>query len=201
MNFPDKKYGIIYIDPAWEYDHKSVGGSGSSASNQKYDVMSHAELKELQIQKIADENCILFCWATYPKLSEAIDLIKSWEFTYKTVAFTWIKTNKKSSSYFFGMGSWTRSNAEICLLATKGKPKRLDAGISQIIVSPVQEHSKKPNIVRDKIIQLVGDLPRIEIFARTKVHGWDVIGNDEKLENIPLEAFSHQLINKELLLD
>ena len=117
-------------------------------------------------------------------------MIKAWGFTYKTVAFTWIKTNKKSSSYFIGMGSWTRSNAEICLLATKGKPKRLDAGISQIIVSPVQENSKKPNIVRDKIIQLVGDLPRIEIFARTKVHGWDVIGNDERLENQPLEVFS-----------
>ena len=152
--------------------------------------MSHAELKEIKIQKIADENCILFCWATYPKLSEALDLIRSWGFTYKTVAFTWIKTNKKSSGYFIGMGSWTRSNAELVLLATKGKPKRLDAGISQIIVSPVQEHSKKPNIVRDKIIRLVGDLPRIEIFARTKVHGWDVIGNDEKLQSQPLEVFS-----------
>ena len=202
MNFPDKKYGIIYIDPAWEYDCKFVGGTHrTSSSNYKYDVMSNAELKELPIKKIADDNCILFCWATYPKLNEVFDLISAWGFTYKTVAFTWIKTNKKSSSYFMGMGSWTRANAEIVLLATKGKPKRLDAGISQIIVSPVQEHSKKPNIVRNKIIQLVGDLPRIEIFARTKVHGWDVIGNDEKLQNQPLEAFSHQLINKELLLD
>jgi len=190
LNFPDKKYGIIYIDPAWEYECKSVGGSGTSSSDCKYDVMSHAELKELSIQKIADENCILFCWATYPKLPDAIDLIRSWNFNYKTVAFTWIKTNKKASGYFMGMGRWTRANPEIVLLATKGKPKRLDAGISNLIVSPIQEHSKKPNIVRDKIIQLVGDLPRIEIFGRTKVHGWDVIGNDEKLQNQPLEVFS-----------
>ena len=188
MNFPDKKYGIIYIDPAWTYEDKALAGNRGACC--KYDVMSNAELKELPIQKIADENCILFCWATYPKLSDALDLIRSWGFTYKTVAFTWIKTNKKSSSYFMGMGRWTRANPEIVLLATKGKPKRLDAGISQIIVSPVQEHSKKPNIVRDKIIQLVGDLPRIEIFARTKVHGWDVIGNDEKLQNQALEVFS-----------
>ena len=188
MNFPDKKYGIIYIDPAWTYEDKALAGNRGACC--KYDVMSNAELKELPIKKIADDNCILFCWATYPKLNEVFDLISAWGFTYKTVAFTWIKTNKKSSSYFMGMGSWTRANAEIVLLATKGKPKRLDAGISQIIVSPVQEHSKKPNIVRNKIIQLVGDLPRIEIFARTKVHGWDVIGNDEKLQNQPLEVFS-----------
>ena len=75
-------------------------------------------------------------------------------------------------------------------MTTKGKPKRLDAGITNLIVSPIQEHSKKPNIIRKKIIQLVGDLPRIELFARTKVHGWDVWGNDEKLKNIPLEVFS-----------
>jgi N6-adenosine-specific RNA methylase IME4 len=188
LNFPDKKYQIIYVDPAWEYEDKALAGNRGACC--KYDVMSNAELKKLPIQKIADENCILFCWATYPKLSDALDLISSWNFTYKTVGFTWVKTNKKSSGYFMGMGRWTRANPEIVLLATKGKPKRLAAGITNLIVSPVQEHSKKPNIIRDKIIQLVGDLPRIELFARTKIHGWDVWGNDPKLQNKPLEVFS-----------
>ena len=188
MNFPDKKYGIIYIDPAWTYEDKALAGNRGACC--KYDVMSNAELKELPIQKIADENCILFCWATFPKLNEALELIKVWGFEYKTVAFTWVKKGKNTSKYFIGMGRWTRANAEICLLATKGKPKRIDAGISQIIDTPVRKHSQKPDIVRSKIIQLCGDLPRIELFARTKVHGWDVIGNDEKLENLPLEVFS-----------
>jgi N6-adenosine-specific RNA methylase IME4 len=88
-----------------------------------------------------------------------------------------------------GMGNYTRGNTEFCLMGVKGKPKRIDNNVSQLIKSTIRQHSKKPDIVRDKITQLCGDLPRIELFARTKVHGWDVWGNDEKLEATPLESF------------
>ena len=186
LNFPDKKYQIIYADPAWEYNDEMMHGGAPD----HYDIMNNEELKKLPIQKIADENCILFLWVTLPKLNEVFDLISAWGFTYKTVAFTWIKTNKNSNSYFIGMGRWTRSNPELCLLCTKGKPKKITNKVRQLVVSPVGEHSKKPNEVRNRIIQLVGDLPRIELFARTKVHGWDVWGNDEKLQSQPLEVFS-----------
>ena len=187
MKLPDKKYQIILTDPAWQYDDKALAGNRGACC--KYDVMNLADLKLIPVWNIADENCILFMWATFPKLNEALELIKVWGFEYKTVAFTWVKKGKNTSKYFIGMGRWTRANAEICLLAIKGKPKRIDAGISQIIDTPVRKHSQKPDIVRSKIIQLCGDLPRIELFARTKVHGWDVIGNDEKLQNEPLEAY------------
>jgi len=187
LNFPDKKYQIIYADPAWQYDDEMKPPRGSAYH---YDIMHNEELEKLPVQNLADENCILFLWCTYPKLNVVFDLIKAWGFTYKTVAFTWIKTNKNSNSYFIGMGRWTRSNPELCLLCTKGKPKRISNKVRQLVVSPVGEHSKKPNEVRNRIIQLVGDLPRIELFARTKVHGWDVWGNDEKLQNQPLEVFS-----------
>ena len=77
-----------------------------------------------------------------------------------------------------GMGRWTRANAEVCLLATKGKPKRINAGVRQIIESVPEKHSKKPDIVRDKIVDLVGELPRVELFARNETDGWDVWGNE-----------------------
>jgi len=186
MNLPDKKYNIIYADPAWEYDDKALAGDRGAGC--KYSVMSIEELKALPVQSIADNDCILFMWVTFPKLQEGLDLIQAWGFIYKTVAFTWIKKSG-IGTYYVGMGSYTRANAEIVLLATKGKLKRIDGSVKQIIESTPKQHSQKPNIVRDKIIQLYGDLPRIELFARTKIHGWDIWGNDEKLKQNPLESF------------
>lgn len=140
--------------------------------------MSLEELTALPVSDLADTDSILFLWVTFPQLPEALRLIKAWGFRYKTVAFVWLKTNRKARTWFYGLGFWTRGNAEICLLATKGHPKRQSAGVHQLIVSPVEQHSKKPDIVRDKIVALMGDLPRIELFARQKSPGWDVWGNE-----------------------
>jgi len=188
LNFPDKKYNIIYADPAWAYLRKDTRGS-------PYPEMSTEEIINFKVngklvKEISDKNCILFLWATFPRLTEALKVIEGWGFEYRTLGFNWIKQNRNNPSWFWGMGNWTRSNPEICLIGIKGKPKRLRADIHSVIVSSYREHSKKPDVIRDKIIQLMGDLPRIELFARTKVHGWDVIGNDEKLQNQPLEVFS-----------
>lgn len=117
-------------------------------------------------------------WATFPQLSEALQVIKAWGFQYKTVAFVWLKQNRKSPGWFYGLGYWTRGNAEICLFATKGHPKRQSKAVHQFIISPIEGHSKKPDITRDKIISLVGDLPRLELFARETPPGWDVWGNE-----------------------
>lgn len=111
-------------------------------------------------------------------MREAFSVIDAWGFTYKTVAFVWVKQNRKSNSLFVGMGYWTRANAEICVLATRGHPKRVNAGVRQIILSHIEEHSKKPDEVRDRIVQLMGDVPRIELFARQAPKGWDVWGNE-----------------------
>ena len=105
-------------------------------------------------------------------------MIRAWGFTFKTVAFTWVKLAPKANSIYWGMGFWTRSNAEVCLLALKGHPKRQNAGIHQFVIAHLEQHSKKPGEVRDKIIKLMGDLPRIELFAREKTPGWDVWGNE-----------------------
>ncbi len=108
----------------------------------------------------------------------AFDVIKAWGFTYKTMAFTWIKQNKKSPTLFWGIGNWTRSNAEFCLLATKGNIKRVAPNVHSVVMSPVARHSQKPAEVRDRIVQLMGDCPRIELFARERVPGWDAWGDE-----------------------
>ena len=140
--------------------------------------MSIEDLCALPVANIAAKDCALFLWATYPNLREAFAVIDAWGFEYKTVAFTWVKRNKKSPGFFVGLGYWTRANAEICLLATRGSPKRISKSVRQIIDTPIERHSKKPDEARDRIAELMGDVPRIELFAREKAPGWDVFGNE-----------------------
>ena len=147
--------------------------------------MGIEELCALPVSEITEKDCVLFLWATFPQLKEALQLIKAWGFTYKTVAFVWLKTNKKALTWFYGLGFWTRVNAEICLLATKGHPKRQAKNIHQLIISPIEEHSKKTEEARKKIVALMGDIPRIELFARKESPGWDIWGNEVK-SNITL---------------
>lgn len=131
------------------------------------------------IDRISDKDCVLFLWVTAPCLQEGLKVIDMWGFKYKTIGFTWIKQNKTKNSLFWGMGYYTRANAELCLLATKGKPlKRVSRSVHQVILSKIREHSRKPDETRDRIVQLFGDLPRIELFARQYADGWDCWGNE-----------------------
>lgn len=121
----------------------------------------------------------MFLWVTAPCLIEGIELIKAWGFTYKTVAFTWIKKCKRADKIFTGMGYYTRSNAEYCLIATKGKGlKRKSRSVSSVIMTPIEEHSKKPDETRKRIEALYGDVPKIELFARRQADNWDSWGNE-----------------------
>jgi len=174
-----KKYEIILADPAWSYEDKALAGNRGAGC--KYQVLSNYDVTRLNVEDLAADNCVLFMWVTFPKLQEGLDCVKAWGFTFKTVAFTWVK-NYSNGNSFLGMGRWTRANAEICLLATKGKPKRIDAGVRQIIESIPERHSKKPDEIRDRIVSLMGDLPRIELFARERAKGWDAWGNEIKEE-------------------
>ena len=188
--FPNKKYQIIYADPCWKYRQgKSMGTNFQGAADAQYPCMDYKEIAELPVNKITDDVCILFQWVTFPMLKEGIYVLEHWGFEYKTVAFTWIKTNINNNNPFFGIGYYTKSNAEICLLGTKGNAHILvkNNGISQVIITPKTKHSKKPKEARNKIIKLVGDLPRIELFARPpkdllfedeSYKGWDVWGDE-----------------------
>jgi len=173
----EKKYNIIYADPPWQYKVYSKKGLGRSAEHH-YPTMDIEDICALPVGNLADKNCTLFLWVTMPCLKEGLRALEQWGFTYKTVAFVWIKQNKKADSLFWGMGHWTRSNAELCILATKGNPKRSSASVHQVIMSHIEKHSKKPDEIRNRIVELVGDLPRVELFARQKTDGWDVWGNE-----------------------
>lgn len=132
----------------------------------------------LNVKEVAAEDCVLFLWTTFPQLRVALQVIQAWGFEYKTVAFVWLKQNKSGKGWFFGLGFWTRGNAEICLLAVKGKPRRKSGSVHQLIISPLQAHSQKLGEAREKIVELMGDLPGLELFAREKTNGWDAWGNE-----------------------
>lgn len=182
-----KKYQIIYADPPWKFIGWSVNKSGKKSPAQHYDCQDLDWIKKLPVNDLADENCVLFIWVTYPTLEISFDVLKSWGFKYATVGFTWAKTTK-NNKYHFGLGYWTRANPEICLIATKGHPKRISKSVRNLVVSQVREHSRKPDEIRDMIIELCGDIPRIELFARQKTEGWDVWGNEVESDiSLPLQ--------------
>lgn len=169
-----KKYKIIYADPPWKYQDSGCNGN----AEEHYKVMNLKDICALPIKEMADDDCILFIWGTYPLLPEVLEVINAWGFEYKSIAFQWVKMNKDNGKPFYGLGRWTRGNTEPCFIATKGKPARINNDVFQLVFSKIREHSRKPDEVRQKIIKLVGDLPRIELFAREKIEGWNTFGNE-----------------------
>ena len=171
------KYSIIYADPAWSYRDKALAGSRGAGC--KYDVMSVEDIKRLPVKDLAEDDCVLFMWVTMPFLEEAFEVMRAWGFEYKTCAFTWIKHNKKADTLFWGMGNWTRANAELCLLGVRGKPKRADAGSHSVILSHLPDHSKKPAQTRDRLVKLLGTgggLTKNRAFCKANSRGLGLLG-------------------------
>ena len=173
----DKKYNIIYADPPWSYNDKMRGHSFSL--EHEYKTMPLEWIKSLPVEKIAEKDCLLFLWAVSPQLPEAIEVMQAWGFTYKTVAFCWSKITKNKKPVY-NLGRWTMGNVELCLLGVRGKPNkfRVDKSVKQLVVAERAVHSKKPDEVRERITQAFGNLPRIELFARQHVDGWDCWGDE-----------------------
>ena len=176
------QYSVIYADPPWSYRDKAQAGDRGVVF--KYGVMDLASIIALPVPALAADNCALFMWATFPQLPDCLEVVRKWGFTYKTAAFTWVKTNAKSGTHFIGMGSYTRSNAEVCLLGLRGRLERKSGGVRSIVQTPRARHSEKPAEVRDRIVQLFGDVPRIELFARQRAPGWDAWGNEVETDVI-----------------
>lgn len=172
-------FDIIYADCPQSY---GVAG-GRGAADKHYPTMSLAELCLLPVEDLASENSVLFTWATWPTLPDAFAIMKAWGFRYYNAAFIWTKVNPIAGTPFVGLGHMTRGNSEPCLLGVRGKPKRVDAAVQQIILgegliaSPIGKHSAKPAEARDRIIRLMGDVPAIELFARQQHPGWENFGN------------------------
>ena len=170
-----KKYQIIYADPPWSYDDKMSGHSFSL--DHEYETQSKDWIKTLPIQEICDKDCVLFLWMVSPLLDEGIETLKAWGFEYVTLAFCWIKETPLGLQ-IKNLGRWTMGGVELVLLGRKGHPKRVRNNVLQTVFDIRTSHSKKPHEVRARIVDLMGDLPRIELFARYKSEGWDVWGNE-----------------------
>ena len=202
----NKKYDVIYADPPWSYkDKKSCDPAMGGIT---YDVMELEDIKAMgeTIQKISNKDCALFLWVTMPMLQEGLDVIKAWGFDYKTCAFTWVKLNPSKKLYgpygiddsscaeldgkvnslagcdfYSGLGHWTNGNAELCLFAKKGRPKRKNKNIKQILIAPRGRHSAKPEEARNRIDKLIEAENKLELFCRgTGGAGWDVWGNESE---------------------
>lgn len=178
----NNKYDVIYADPPWEYRQSGSKTSSRGMAKQHYDTMPTTEICDLPVRDICTDKTVCFMWATFPNISEAIKVLEAWGFTYKTAAFVWIKKNKKSDSLFWGMGAYTRANAEVCLLGiskdTKAKEIVKSHAVHQIIQEPIMRHSQKPKETTKRIETLIGGVAKIELFAREEVNNWDCWGNE-----------------------
>ena len=171
-----KKYGVIYADLPWHFKVRSDKGKGRSPENH-YPLMSLDDICKMNVRDISLPDSVLLLWVCDPMLDQAFKVIEAWGFQFKTVGFTWAKTNKNTLGFFTGLGYWTRGNPEMCLLATRGRPKRKSRSVNQLIISERQRHSQKPLIHKD--IEDLVDGPYIELFARRKPKdGWDYWGNE-----------------------
>lgn len=177
----DKKYNILYADSPWEYPESGGMKNSRGMAKQHYTTMKTADICALPVRRICTDDALCFMWATFPKIAEALEVMTAWGFTYKTAAFVWVKRNK-CGSVFWGMGQYTRANAEVCLLGISRKTKAREAvkshAVHQIIEAIPGRHSEKPPETRERIMQLTGGGSAIELFARQAADGWDCWGNE-----------------------
>jgi N6-adenosine-specific RNA methylase IME4 len=183
-DLPRKHFGAILADPPWKFQFWSDKGRGDRATENHYDTMRLDDIAALPVGDLAADDCVLFLWLGWPYLEHAMHLIETWGFTYKTCAFDWMKANTQQIDFFrddadvqVGLGWWTRSNTEPCLLATRGKPKRVNADVRMGIIEPRREHSRKPDCVHERIERLVAG-PYLELFARRQRENWTCWGNE-----------------------
>ena len=202
----DYKYNVVYSQTSLSYNDKA--NAGNRGASHKFDVVDKDDLIAYDFKDKLATNCMLFMWATFPNMADTLEVMKAWGFQYKTLGFLWLKLNKNTNIIsnrllsntkgtmnsngmmehdvndvmenllFLGMGNWTRSNAEMCLIGSRGTLTRNDASIRNTIFSPLEQFGKKPDCVRDKIDKLCGNVPKLEIFARENHRGWDSVGTE-----------------------
>lgn len=189
-----QKYNLIYADPPWTYRDKA--NSGQRGAGHKYSLMTLDEIKAMPVADLAAPDCLLAMWWVPPMPAEALAVVEAWGFRLVNMkGFTWHKTTKNGFSHF-GMGHWTRGNTEDCLFAVRGRPKRIDASVRQFVEAEIGRHSEKPQEVRDRLVQLMGNVPRLELFARSVPEGWDVYGNEVESTEAVSVALTGQAIRK-----
>lgn len=189
-------YRIIVADPPWHFKTYSHRGKTKGAV-EHYKTMTLADIKKLPVAEYAAKDAALFLWVVQPMLPEAMDVLRAWDFEFKTVAFCWVKMRKTWDTFLheppkMGLGYHTRSGMEQCWLALRGRgydkaPRGKDCkphesnGVEQVIFAPLREHSRKPDEAMQRIERLTSygnNQPRVELFARQTRNGWDSWGEE-----------------------
>ena len=179
----DNRYRIILADPPWQYADKLNHHGGGAGSH--YEEIGASELARLPVGDVlAHPDSYLFLWCTWPQMAEGLQVMKGWGFEYKTTAFMWLKCSQKKRkpcgclSPRMGQGRYTRLSSEFVMLGRRkgGGYWRNSASVRQEVIAPLGRHSAKPPVVRNRIVALLGDLPRLELFARDQADGWDATG-------------------------
>lgn len=173
-DIPAGEAGVIYADPPWRFATWSA--RGLEGRPQHYPRMSLAEIKALPVAALAARDCVLLMWATDPMIPQALEVIRSWGFEYRTVGFYWVKLTRHGKDHF-GNGYWTRANPEQCLLAVRGQPRPMAHDVRRLVKAEVREHSRKPDEMYARIERLAAG-PYVELFSRTGRPGWRSWGND-----------------------
>lgn len=176
MSLPQGPFGVILADPPWSF--KTWGGKTGTphrTANDHYLTAATADLASIPVESVAAKDCVLLMWVVSSHVDQALDLARAWGFRFKTIGPVWEKTTN-SGKCKIGMGYWFRQQVEVCLMFTRGKPKRLSMGVRQLIVAPRREHSRKPDEQYERIEALVAG-PYLEMFARSARSGWSAWGD------------------------
>jgi N6-adenosine-specific RNA methylase IME4 len=177
LSLPDKRYGVILADPPWRFEPYSRETGMDRAADNHYPTLSVEHIRRLAIP--AAEDAVLFLWATGPMLPQALDVMAAWGFTYRSRC-VWVKPK-------MGTGYWFRDQAEELLVGVRGNIPAPAPGeqYTSVITARAGQHSAKPHCFREMIEEMFPTLPRIELFARERISGWDAWGNE--LERPPEE--------------
>ena len=172
-------FDIILADPPWKFLTRSPKGNGRGPERH-YPTMTLEQLQALPVGGLAADNAALFLWCCWPSLFRDVPgLLSAWGFDYRTLAFIWIKANRNGAGFFQGLGYYSRSNSEPCLLAVRGRMPVESHAVHQVIYSPVRRHSQKPGEQYERIEQLYPGRRYVELFARSKGRpGWAYWGNE-----------------------
>lgn len=194
---PRNHYGTIYADPPWGW--MTYGKSLSvpqRAEQQHYPTMTIAQMQSLPVCDIAAKDCVLHMWVISSHVQLAFTVAEAWGFAFKSLGFNWVKTQKGDpEAPKMGMGKWLRQESELSLLFTKGKPKRTDAGVRQVLLEPAREHSRKPGEFRNRAQRLSGG-PYLEMFGRQSFAGWDTWSNEpDKFDRVRNALDDHDLLD------
>lgn len=179
-------FDLLYLDPPWRFANWSIGEMAKYGEKwarrmgrSPYHVMTTRDMAKMPIGDLGARHSIMLMWGTYPKLEDALFLMRAYGYEFKTIAFTWVKQNPSGIGWHFGLGYHTRQNAEIVLLGTRGKGlRRVDNTVPNLLIYPRGAHSAKPPITRERIERLYGPVARLELYARSAAPGWTAWGNE-----------------------